>query len=294
VRVDVRGIFLPFSDSFNTTICRCERLAHCIKPAVSPVVFRFVVTDPTIEPAAVGKPHSPSGRAVTWLAFQEGVRATAPTLIATSIWGLVAGVAMVRSGLSENMALTMTLLVYAGSAQLTSLPLIASGAPLWLVFAAGFVVNLRFVIFSAALQPYFRTLSWPRRLALGYFTTDVSFVLFISRFGEAKRRGTPAQRGFFIGAITPGWFVWQLASVVGIFVGAAVPSAWPLDFVAVLALMGVVLPLIKTRPVLVAALAASVAAWLGQSLPLRLGMIAAIIAGVIAGMCAERWPEKKR
>jgi len=252
------------------------------------------VTNPATNAAPVRQPNRQGERTAYWLAFQEGVLATAPTLIATTIWGLVAGVAMVRSGLTESMALTMTMLVYAGSAQLTSLPLIASGAPLWLVFAAGFVVNLRFVIFSAALHPYFRTLSWPRRLALGYFTTDVAFVLFISRFGEAKRRGTITQRGFFVGAITPGWFVWQMASVVGIFAGAAVPADWPLDFVAVLALMGVVLPLIKTRPVWVAALAAAVVAWLGQSLPLRLGLVAAIAAGVTAGLCVERWPEKKR
>jgi len=222
------------------------------------------------------------------------VLAVVPTMIPTSIWGLVTGIAMVRSGLTEDMALTMTLLVFAGTAQLTSLPLIAGGAPLWLVFAAGFVVNLRFVIFGAALHPYFRMLSWPRRFALGYFTTDMAFVFFISRFGEAKKYGTATQRGFFVGGNTLGWFIWQASSITGIFAGAAVPAAWPLDFVAVLALMTVVLPLIKTRPLLVATITAGVVGWVGQSLPLRLGLIAAVIAGIVAGLCAERWPEKKR
>ena len=92
-------------------------------------------------------------------AFRAGVRAITPALIATGTWGMVTGVAMVKSGLTESMALAMTLLMYAGSAQLTSLPLIATGAPLWLIFAAGFVVNLRFLIFGAALHPYFRHMS---------------------------------------------------------------------------------------------------------------------------------------
>lgn len=58
-------------------------------------------------------------------AFRQGVHAIVPALIATGTWGLVTGVAMVKSGLTESMALAMTLLLYAGSAQLTSLPLIA-------------------------------------------------------------------------------------------------------------------------------------------------------------------------
>jgi predicted branched-subunit amino acid permease len=76
---------------------------------------------------------------------REALIAVRPALIATFTWGLVTGVAMVKSGLTETAAVAMTLLVYAGSAQLTSLPLIAAGAPLWLIFAAGLIVNLRFL-----------------------------------------------------------------------------------------------------------------------------------------------------
>jgi len=233
-------------------------------------------------------------RAERRAAFKEGVLAVVPALVATGIWGLVTGVAMVKSGLTESMALTMTVLVYAGSAQLTSLPLIASGAPLWLVFAAGLVVNLRFLIFSAALHPYFRTLSWPRRLALGYFTTDISFVLFIPRFGDAKVRGTTQQRGFFLGTLVVNWIVWQGASIAGVFLGTAVPAEWSLDFAAVLALMAIVLPLIKTRPILVSAIAAGVTAWIGQPWPLRMGLAGAVIVGVAAGMWAERHENRRK
>src|SRR3546814_5636987 len=79
--------------------------------------------------------------------------------------------------------------VYAGPAQCTSLPLIEVGAPLWLIFAAGFVVNIRFIIFGAALQPYFRQFSWPRRLALGYLSSDIVFVLFMTRYANHREKG---------------------------------------------------------------------------------------------------------
>lgn len=227
-------------------------------------------------------------------AFRSGVQAIVPALIATGTWGLVTGVAMVKSGLTESMALAMTLLLYAGSAQLTSLPLIASGAPLWLIFMAGCVVNLRFIIFGAALHPYFRHLSWPRRLGLGYFTTDMGFVLFMPRFGDAAERGTREQLWYFMGTIAPGWVVWQASSIVGIYLGTLVPSTWSLDFAAVLALLAITVPLANSKPMLVSMLAAGLTAWVGQLLPLRLGLAAAVIAGILAGIWAERHFHKAR
>ncbi|MDM9559871.1 MULTISPECIES: AzlC family ABC transporter permease [Bordetella] len=222
------------------------------------------------------------------------MQAIVPALIATGTWGLVTGVAMVKSGLTESMALAMTLLLYAGSAQLTSLPLIASGAPLWLIFMAGCVVNLRFIIFGAALHPYFRHLSWPRRLGLGYFTTDMGFVLFMPRFGDAAERGTREQLWYFMGTIAPGWVVWQASSIVGIYLGTLVPATWSLDFAAVLALLAITVPLANSKPMLVSMLAAGLTAWVGQLLPLRLGLAAAVIAGILAGIWAERHFHKAR
>nr|WP_255592444.1 AzlC family ABC transporter permease [Bordetella sp. BOR01] len=227
-------------------------------------------------------------------AFRQGVHAIVPALVATATWGLVTGVAMVKSGLTESMALAMTLLLYAGSAQLTSLPLIASGAPLWLIFMAGCVVNLRFIIFGAALHPYFRHLSWPRRLGLGYFTTDMGFVLFMPRFGDATERGTREQLWYFLGTIAPGWIVWQSSSIAGIYLGTLVPSAWSLDFAAVLALLAITVPLANSKPMLISMLAAGLTAWVGQLLPLRLGLAAAVIVGILAGIGAERYFHKVR
>ena len=68
---------------------------------------------------------------------------------------MISGVAMVKGGLAVPWAIAMSLLVYAGSAQLAALPLIVAGAPLWVIVATGLITNLRFVIYSAALRPYF-------------------------------------------------------------------------------------------------------------------------------------------
>lgn len=226
-------------------------------------------------------------------AFKDGVRSLAPAALAIGVWGMVTGLAMVKVGLSQSLALGMTLLVYAGSAQLTALPLIMVGAPLWLIFAASVVVNLRFVIFSAAFHPFFRHYSVLRRLVFGYFSSDLGFVVFVPRYAEAAVKGTREQTWFFWGLSVTNWAIWQASSVIGIFLGAVIPTAWSLEFAAVLALMAIVVPMATSRPMLAAIAAAGVAAWIAQPLPLRLGLVVAVIVGVVAGIMAEKAQERR-
>lgn len=245
-------------------------------------------------PDAFHRGLSPEKRAARRLAVTEGVRAVSPGLVALMVWGVVTGVAMVKSGLTDHAAVFMTLLVYAGSAQLTALPLIAAGAPLWLIFAAGMIVNLRFVIFGAALHPFFRNMAWPKRLLIGYLSVDVAFVVFMPRYGEVKQKGTDEQHWFYFGATVSSWVIWQFSSLAGVALAGFVPSSWSLDFAAILALVAMMMPLVNNRPILVSILASGVVAWLTQPLPLRLGLLIAVVAGIIAGMWAEVAFRKER
>src|SRR5690606_17472178 len=114
-----------------------------------------------------------------WLAdpwFRLGARDMAATGLGIAAWGLVTGVAMVKSGIPAGLAIFMSLAVYAGSAQLAVLPLMTAGAPLWVVWLTAACVNLRFVIFSSMWRGYFAHLPRRRRLWLGYFSGDVIFV----------------------------------------------------------------------------------------------------------------------
>lgn len=226
--------------------------------------------------------------------FNLGLRHVMPAMVATSIWGFVTGIAMVKSGMTEWQALWMTLLVYAGSAQLTALPLLEAQAPLWLVFSAGFIVNIRFIIFGAALQPFFRHYNWRQRLFLGFLTSDIAFALFMAQYGEAKKRGTHDQLWYFLGMIIPGWLSWQVFSAVGIYFATLIPPAWSLEYAATLALLAILVPLVHTRALLVCLLVAAVVAWVGQILPLRLGLVTAVFAGMVAGVVAEQLGKSRK
>src|SRR5690606_17059418 len=72
--------------------------------------------------------------------YMRGVRGQFTVAMGIAAWGLMTGVAMVQSGLSPLEAVLMTLIVYAGSAQLAAVPMMVSGAPLWVILAAAFCV----------------------------------------------------------------------------------------------------------------------------------------------------------
>ena len=193
-----------------------------------------------------------------------------------SAWALVTGVAMVKAGLSVPVAVAMTLFVYAGSAQLSALPLIAAGAPLWVLWATAFCVNLRFVIFSAQWRKYFGHLPRWQRLLLGYLAVDLNYVLFLRRFPEPKP--APEQWPYFWGGVIWNWFSWQIPSLLGIALANRVPTEWGLDFAGVLALLG----------------AAAIAAVAAFGFPLKLNIVVAIAAGVAVGVLLDRWvPDAK-
>ncbi len=234
-----------------------------------------------------GRP--PAQARIRRAALVDGVLRAGPSLIATGIWGVVTGVAMVNSGLSPWQAVGMSLLVFAGSAQLAALPLMAAHAPIWVVLLTALVINLRFAIFSAALYPHLKHLPLARRMLLGYVTADFSFAVSMARWVgvPAHERGAPEQIWFLIGATSSTWLVWQATSVGGVVLGAQIPAAWGLDFVTVVSLIALMLPMISTRPALLGVVTTGVVAVLAAPLPLRLGLVVAVIVGMVAAMTAD-------
>ena len=122
--------------------------------------------------------------------FKIGLFELAPQAPGVAAWGLMTGVAMVKSGMSVFESVVMTLLVFAGSSQLAAIPLIVAGAPAWVILATGFCVNLRFVVFSLHLRPYLIHLPRWERMTHAYVTADISYVLFTRRFHQLQISAT--------------------------------------------------------------------------------------------------------
>jgi len=217
---------------------------------------------------------------------RAGFRAFLPASIGLIPWGMVTGVAMVGSGLTPAEALGMNIIVFSGTAQLGSLPLIAAGAPLWLIVATSLALNLRFLIFSAGLAGYFQHFRAPARWGIGYLLVDGVFAICVE---PLARNPDPQWRlGHYLAPALWAWLVWQVCGVIGIVFAGAIPRAWSLEFMATIALLALLLPMARTRPMLVAALTGGAVSVALHGLPLRLGLFIALLAGILGGFVADR------
>ncbi len=223
-------------------------------------------------------------------AFREGMRDVSPQSPGIAAWGLMTGVAMVKSGMSVFEAVAMTLMVFAGSSQLAAIPLIVAGAPAWVILATGFCVNLRFVVFSLHLRPYLMHLPLWQRLGHGYLTADISYVLFTRRFHQPGH--TPEeklqQEAYLAGNDFLNWLSWIIASLVGIGLANMIPTSWGLGFAGILCLLGIQCSLASSRMRILSSVVAGAAAVVAYALPLKLNIVFAIAVAVILCLTVER------
>jgi predicted branched-subunit amino acid permease len=216
--------------------------------------------------------------------FREGARDAAPMAIGIAAWGLVAGVAMAKSGMGISLAIFMSVLVYAGSAQIASLPLIIADAPAWVVWATTACVSLRFMAFSFHYRPYFAHLARHHRIALSYLMGDTNFALFIRRFPEPVPG--EAHADYFLGSALVTYGLWQVAIITGVVAGHAIPTSWGLGFAGTMALLALTCTQLRNPSTVTAAVVAGCAAVAAYGLPFRLNILVGISAAVAVGVLA--------
>ena len=214
--------------------------------------------------------------------FWRGVKAELPIAVSAIPFGLIYGVLAVETGLPASLGLAMSSIVFAGSAQFIGVQLFGSQTPALIIILTTFVVNLRHFLYATALTPHLSHLSKRWRWGLAYLLTDEAFAPSILYFQQ--KSDNPARHYFLLGAGVTLWGCWQLSSAAGILLGASVPGSWSLDFTLALSFIGLVVPALKDRADVAAALVAGTVALAANGLPYKLGIIAAAFAGIGAGM----------
>jgi len=210
-------------------------------------------------------------------------------------WGLVTGMSRVKGGLPWWVALSMSLTVFAASAQLAAMPLMLLGAPLWVVWLAALCVNLRFVIFSAPMRRHVMVLPRPWRLLIGYLVADITYVMSVSRHGEHEPANvqSPGPLAYLVGLALVNWLAWNLASLVGVCFAEQVPAHWGMGFAGTLALAGLLASLARDRRSVISAALAGTAAVVAFSLPFHLNIVVAVAAAVACGLLLDELAQRK-
>jgi len=200
-------------------------------------------------------------------------------------FGLIVGVSTVGVGLSAGDAVLMSALVVAGAAQLAAVSLMGSGAAAVTVLLTVAVINLRHVMYSASLTRWLKAYGLPGRLLMSFVMVDQTYAMSVLRF--AKEDESFARREYLLGVGLTMWANWVATTAVGALLGARLPSAWQLDFTIPLVFLALLMPQIRSRPTLVAAVSGGGLALALAGLPFNLGLIVGAISGIAAGTAAE-------
>ena len=217
--------------------------------------------------------------------FLSGFRDELPILIGVFPFGMIFAILAHQAGLSSLEAQAMSLIVFGGSSQFMLVQLAGLKAPIPVMIATGFIINLRHILYSASIAPYFKKISSPWKLILSYLLTDEAYAVTISHFNKTNESN---KHWYFFGAGLALWSTWQLSTLFGLFLGTQIPSNWSLDFTLALTFIALLIPMIKNRSDLLAALTAGIIALTTVNFPYRLGLIVATLTGIIAGLWSEK------
>lgn len=223
--------------------------------------------------------------------FFAGVKDVLPILLGIAPFGLIAGIVAIEVGLSVAQAIGMSTLIFAGASQIAALQLIGQGAALPVIVLTVWVINLRMMMYSASLAPHFARLHNLWKALLAYLLTDQAYGLAIVRY--THNPDMTHKQWYYLGAAVTLWTVWQITTVLGIFLGTQIPDEWGLDFAIPLMFIALAFPAITDRATGAAAIVGSGVAVVAAGLPLNLGLIIGALCGIVTGMLVEPWtPEE--
>ncbi len=219
--------------------------------------------------------------------FWAGVQATLPLIVGAIPFAIIFGALAATAGLSPLGTMAMSVFVFAGAAQFIGVNLLAAGTSAALIILTTLVVNLRHVLYAVTLAPYLKHLPQRWLLPLAFWLTDETFAVVVTRYRRPDP--SPYKHWYHLGSAVAMYSNWLACTLIGLLLGRQIadPQSWGLDFAMIVTFIGLLVPSIRTRPVLVAVAVAGFCAVLTYSWPNKLGLIATALLGVAAGVWAE-------
>lgn len=224
--------------------------------------------------------------------FLQGVKDCVPTLLGYLSIGFAAGVVEKTAGLSIAELTLLSVLLYAGSGQFIAAGMIAASNPASAIIFTIFFINLRHLLMSAALSPYFRELSPRKNMIIGTLLTDETFGVAIN----AAANRTSLNYMWMLGLNLTAYVNWIIANIAGGIFGEWIPNpeAFGLDFALPAMFIGLLVLQIASQrklllDVLVGVSAVIVVIAVSFLYPGSAGIILATIVASTVGMVIEKW-----
>ena len=171
------------------------------------------------------------------MSFFAGAKKSVPIMIGYMPLGLAFGVIAREKGLTVAQTALMSLTSFTGSGQFIAVGLLGAGAGIPTILLTNFLVNLRYLLFSASMAPIVRRMPSMIQAVLAFGITDETFAV---NMAECDQRF--ADRDFMLGVNLFSHLSWTVNSALGAAAGNLFPDidrygvnfALPAMFIALL------------------------------------------------------------
>ena len=220
-----------------------------------------------------------------------GMQRALPIVLGYLPVGFAFGVLAVKNGIPPGLAVAMSMLQFSGSGQFVFASLWGNGASVLSVSMAVFIVNLRYLLMSAAEAPWLGNMGRIKRLLLGFGITDETFVV----------HATALKSGWIIDLTTmlvcnqTAQAGWVGGSIIGAFCGALVDDVRPLglDYAITAMFIALLIPQCVTRlHILIAVFTLCLSIALKVAGMSQWNVAIATVCGATLGLILS-WPHRK-
>lgn len=224
--------------------------------------------------------------------FKKGFLAIIPIASGIIPFGMVMGAVFAEANLSLWQALLMDNVVYAGTAQLATTSLMKLNTAVLIVLATGLIINLRFLLYSAAMSPYLENANRWVKYFCAFTLTDQSYAAMTAEQDKFKTNQEAVQ--FYMGTAVAMMITWHASVLFGYLFGNVAPAELNLDYAVPLSFVALLVPALKTKTHYFVALFSAVASLVLYKVPLNLGlMLSALLSIGLAWLLIQRKHKKR-
>ncbi len=188
------------------------------------------------------------------------------------------GAVFAEAKLSILQAMFMNTIVYAGASQLATVALMKLNTAVFIVLATGLIINMRFLLYSAAMSPYLENSNKWIKFFCAFTLTDQSYASMTANHHRFETNEDAVQ--FYMGTAVAMFMTWHLSVIIGFLFGNIAPKALNLDFAIPLSFVALLIPTLKTKTHMLVAVFSSLISLLLYEMPLRTGLMASALLSI--------------
>jgi len=192
-------------------------------------------------------------------------------------FGLIMGSVAVNANLSNLQTTGLNTVIFAGASQLASVDLLSQSASSIIIILTGIIINMRFVLYSAAFAPILKNTSFLTKSIAAYLLTDQSYAVSVSKDSEFSSNNERV--AFFFGNSICMAIAWHGSVILGVLFGNFAPDSLSLDFAVPLSFIALTIPTLKSKAHVSVALCSLILSCALFHIPFNLGLL---ITGTIS------------